>query len=66
MALEMLSVTMSLYSIGSGIYYVYKKGNDIKKDYEEYKKYKRTQIIETEQNYKFDKNNEIKDFIKIE
>lgn len=66
MALEMLSVTMSLYSIGSGIYYVYKKGNDIKKDYQEYKKYKRTQIIETEQNYKFDKNNEIKDFIKIE
>ena len=66
MALEMLSVTMSLYSIGSGIYYVYKKGNDIKKDYEEYKKYKRTQIIQVEQNPKIDKNNEIKDFIKIE
>lgn len=62
----MLSVTMSLYSIGSGIYYVYKKGNDIKKDYEEYKKYKRTQIIQVEQNPKIDKNNEIKDFIKIE
>lgn len=64
----MLSVTMSLYSIGSGIYYVYKKGNDIKKDYEEYKKYKRKQISKEEENGNnlLDKNNEIKDFIKID
>jgi hypothetical protein len=67
MALELISITMSLYSIGNGIYYVYKKGNDIKKDYDEYKKYKRIQTTEINQTRTiFDKNNEIENFKKIE